>query len=99
MLNRENAPWMGCWNGIGGKVEPSEHPREAMLREMNEETDIDSKLISVDYKGLMTWSNDQRCYYHHSTFSEDLLVDHMSMLMHNQSSEELDVIKVKHQGK
>ncbi|WP_315795051.1 NUDIX hydrolase [Paenibacillus sp. BIC5C1] len=163
MLNREKAPWMGCWNGVGGKVEQDEKPWEAMLREIKEETDIDSKHVSVDYKGLLTWSNeqsnqisgalylyllelsedyrydhtpvrtdegildwkaiswimhsknigvasnisrcldkvlyDQRCYHHHSTFSEDLLVDHMSKLMHNQTLEELDVIKVIHQGK
>lgn len=21
LLNRQKAPWMGCWNGVGGKIE------------------------------------------------------------------------------
>ncbi|HTG68350.1 MAG TPA: NUDIX domain-containing protein [Candidatus Udaeobacter sp.] len=56
LLNREKASWMGCWNGIGGKLEPQEMPREAMMREMEEETGI--KEYSLHFKGLVTWSGD-----------------------------------------
>jgi hypothetical protein len=38
LLNREKASWMGCWNGIGGKLEPMETPREAMIRFMLNDT-------------------------------------------------------------
>ncbi|KRE40008.1 NUDIX hydrolase [Paenibacillus sp. Soil522] len=56
LLNREKASWMGCWNGIGGKLDPQETPREAMIREMEEETGI--KAYSLHFKGLVTWSGD-----------------------------------------
>ncbi len=55
LLNREKPGWMGCWNGVGGKLEPSESPRTSMLREINEET----ALVNVDirFKGFKTWSS------------------------------------------
>lgn len=42
MLIRKNRPpWMaGMLNGIGGKVEPGEHPDVAMAREFREETGL-----------------------------------------------------------
>lgn len=54
LLNRENQPWMGCWNGIGGKIEKGEQPRLSMLREILEETGIDNPHLT--FKGLSTWS-------------------------------------------
>lgn len=56
LLNREKASWMGCWNGIGGKLDSQETPRDAMIREMEEETGI--KAYSLHFKGLVTWSGD-----------------------------------------
>jgi 8-oxo-dGTP diphosphatase len=45
---------MGCWNGIGGKLEKGEPAREAMLREIWEETHIAPQELL--FKGLITWS-------------------------------------------
>lgn len=54
LLNRDKPGWMGCWNGVGGKLEPNESPRASMLREMDEETGISG--LSVHFKGFITWS-------------------------------------------
>lgn len=54
LLNREFPTWMGCWNGIGGKIEANEQPRSSMLREIMEETQIESPDLS--FKGLITWT-------------------------------------------
>lgn len=27
LLNRELPGWMGCWNGVGGKLQANEEPR------------------------------------------------------------------------
>ncbi|WP_139998678.1 NUDIX hydrolase [Paenibacillus paridis] len=56
LLNRERSSWMGCWNGIGGKLDPEETPRDSMIREMEEETGIGS--YSLKFKGLVTWTGD-----------------------------------------
>ncbi|OMF21461.1 DNA mismatch repair protein MutT [Paenibacillus sp. FSL H8-0548] len=56
LLNRERSSWMGCWNGIGGKLDSQETPREAMIREMVEETGIEE--YDLHFKGLVTWSGD-----------------------------------------
>lgn len=55
LLNRERSAWMGCWNGVGGKLEQGEQPRPSMLREIDEETGIDG--LSIQFKGLITWTN------------------------------------------
>lgn len=60
LLNREKASWMGCWNGIGGKLDPLETPRAAMIRELEEETGIQA--YSLHFKGLVTWKGDDFDY-------------------------------------
>ncbi len=55
LLNREKPSWLGCWNGIGGKLEQGEQPRASMLREIEEETGIDT--FELTFKGLITWSS------------------------------------------
>jgi len=60
LLNREYPTWMGRWNGVGGKLEPGESPRESMRRELAEETGITAcRLI---YKGLVTWTSDDGAF-------------------------------------
>lgn len=54
LLNRNKSGWMGCWNGVGGKLEPHEAPRVSMLREIVEETGLTD--LKVDFKGFITWS-------------------------------------------
>ncbi|NGY69952.1 NUDIX domain-containing protein [Bacillus megaterium] len=53
MLNREKAPIMGLWNGVGGKIENGESPEEAAIREVWEETGI--QLDSFVSQGVITW--------------------------------------------
>ncbi|MCM3783437.1 8-oxo-dGTP diphosphatase [Neobacillus mesonae] len=53
LLNRNKSPWMGCWNGVGGKLETDETPRESMQREVMEETGLVD--VKLSYKGLVTW--------------------------------------------
>ncbi|MCU9614666.1 8-oxo-dGTP diphosphatase [Caldibacillus lycopersici] len=53
LLNREKASWMGCWNGVGGKLEEKESPLQCILREAYEETGIE--LSNMEYKGTVTW--------------------------------------------
>ncbi len=56
LLNREYPLWMGCWNGVGGKLEPNETPHECAIREVFEETDI--KVSDIIFKGTVTWEVD-----------------------------------------
>lgn len=56
LLNRDYPVWMGCWNGVGGKLEPDESPLESMKREIAEETNIPE--CKLTYKGLVTWMID-----------------------------------------
>lgn len=55
LLNRMKAPWMGNWNGVGGKLEPNETPEACVLREVEEETGI--VLEAVSARGEMHWTN------------------------------------------
>lgn len=56
LLNREYPSWMGCWNGIGGKLEEYESPRASMIREIEEETGIAE--YQLEFKGMITWTSD-----------------------------------------
>jgi len=55
LLNRAYPSWMGMWNGVGGKIEQGESPRQCILREIAEETNL--QLNEVTYKGKVTWEN------------------------------------------
>lgn len=59
MLNRENAPTKGLWNGVGGKIEQGESPLECVIREVKEETDMDITENQTQYKGIITWEVDK----------------------------------------
>ncbi|MDQ0116276.1 NUDIX hydrolase [Paenibacillus harenae] len=61
LLNREKSAWMGCWNGIGGKIEQGESPRESMLRELEEETGIAP--LSLHFKGIISWKSEMTGEY------------------------------------
>lgn len=43
MLQRKNKPFAGFWTVPGGKLEPGEDPRQAIGREMREETGLSLK--------------------------------------------------------
>lgn len=56
LLNREKPDWMGMWNGVGGKIEAGETPKENIKREIYEETGIE--IEKVEDKGIVTWTVD-----------------------------------------
>ncbi|BFH63626.1 hypothetical protein PAJ34TS1_42180 [Paenibacillus azoreducens] len=56
LLNRNKPSWMGAWNGVGGKLEPGETPRDSMLRELKEETGVVPERLY--FKGVVTWVTD-----------------------------------------
>lgn len=56
MLNRNKSPWMGSWNGVGGKLEEGETAIESVIREIYEETNIVVTNKQVNYKGVVTWN-------------------------------------------
>ncbi|KAK7194841.1 NUDIX domain containing protein [Novymonas esmeraldas] len=57
LLNRLKAPWMGCWNGVGGKMEPGETPLACAHREVEEETyDYTPDTYAVRATGRMRWT-------------------------------------------
>lgn len=62
MLNRESPSWMGMWNGVGGKLEKDETPKQCILREVKEETGI--SLSDVEYKGNVIWGNEESESYY-----------------------------------
>ncbi|WP_248929696.1 NUDIX hydrolase [Paenibacillus hamazuiensis] len=60
MLNRSNAPQMGMWSGVGGKLEADESPMEGVLREIAEETGLAPEAVQVRFAGTVTWEVDDR---------------------------------------
>lgn len=56
LLNREKPPQMGMWNGVGGKIEPSETPLESAIRETFEETGI--RLTAMMHAGNVIFMNE-----------------------------------------
>lgn len=58
MINRNKKPWMGRWNGVGGKIEQGENPLESIKREIYEETNIDPETLDIVYKGIVTWNDE-----------------------------------------
>ncbi len=55
LLNRNKSPWMGAWNGVGGKLLADETPLACIQREIMEETDIQVHQDSIKFKGVLTW--------------------------------------------
>jgi 8-oxo-dGTP diphosphatase len=53
LLHRRFPPNQGLWNGVGGHIETGETPREAVIREVGEETGY--RIESPRFAGLLTW--------------------------------------------
>ena len=53
MLHRQFPPNKGLWNGVGGHIKPGETPREAVVREVAEETGYE--INDPQFAGLLTW--------------------------------------------
>lgn len=56
LLNRQKAPWMGRWNGVGGKLDPGESPLECITRETFEETGLEVR--NYVSRGTLLWVRD-----------------------------------------
>lgn len=56
LLNRQKAPWMGRWNGVGGKLDAGESPLACIIRETFEETGL--QLPQYVSRGVITWEHD-----------------------------------------
>lgn len=56
LLNRQKAPWMGRWNGVGGKLDPQESPMLCIVRETFEETGLQISLY--EDRGVLRWFRD-----------------------------------------
>lgn len=79
MLNRFNAPTMGIWNGVGGKIELNETIEESVQREIVEETGLFIELDQIIYKGTVTWQEEDQIfggmYIFKAVVDDDLIYD------------------------
>ena len=55
LLNRLKAPWMGRWNGVGGKLDKGEPPLACIVRETEEETGL--TLDTYEARGQLLWDS------------------------------------------
>lgn len=58
MINREKDPWMGFWNGLGGKRLLNESSLDCITREIEEEANIIVSKEDIIDKGIVTWNSD-----------------------------------------
>lgn len=79
MLNRNFEPWMGSWNGVGGKRIGDETSLDTIIREIKEETDITVTSDQITDKGVVTWNSyDENGYGLHVflvTLDDDFLYE------------------------
>jgi 8-oxo-dGTP diphosphatase len=47
LVRRKRAPHAGLWSLPGGKVESGEQPRDAMRRELKEETGLEAEILGI----------------------------------------------------
>ncbi|MBE0700617.1 MAG: 8-oxo-dGTP diphosphatase [Acholeplasmataceae bacterium] len=57
LVNRNKNPWMGGWNGVGGKIKRDETPIDGVIREIFEETGIRVTPNQIQDKGVLTWND------------------------------------------
>lgn len=58
MLNRNQKPWLGIWNGVGGKRLLDESALDCIAREIMEETQLHIDKNDIVDKGYVTWNDD-----------------------------------------
>lgn len=56
MINRNKTPWMGMWNGLGGKIQEDETPKQSIQREIQEELGVHISLHNILERGVLTWN-------------------------------------------
>ncbi len=47
LIKRINPPYIGLWSMVGGKIEPGEDIKDAVVREIKEETGLTAKFIKI----------------------------------------------------
>jgi 8-oxo-dGTP diphosphatase len=57
MLNRIKEPWLGMWNGLGGKIKIGETPLESIRRELSEEMNEHLEFATIIDAGVLTWND------------------------------------------
>jgi 8-oxo-dGTP diphosphatase len=57
MMNRNKSPWMGMWNGLGGKIHQDETPLVSIQREIKEELGLDLEMNLIKNRGTLTWND------------------------------------------
>lgn len=57
MINRKKKPWLGCWNGLGGKLFHDEDPLLSLKREVKEETGLIINDDEIKDCGYLTWNS------------------------------------------
>ncbi|HOI86105.1 MAG TPA: 8-oxo-dGTP diphosphatase [Acholeplasmataceae bacterium] len=57
MVNRKKKPWLGCWNGLGGKIMMNESPEACMIRELEEEASLIITPDQLKPCGTLTWNS------------------------------------------
>lgn len=57
MLNRSKSPWMGMWNGLGGKIHQDETPLASIQREIKEELGLEVDMNLIQDRGTLTWND------------------------------------------
>lgn len=55
LLNRFKKPYMGLWNGFGGKIESGETPTIGVQREIYEETGLPTQAYTLQANGAIDW--------------------------------------------
>jgi 8-oxo-dGTP diphosphatase len=56
LLHRRKPPHQWRWNGIGGKIESGESPRQSVRREVAEEAGIDlDQAAELRFAGVVSW--------------------------------------------
>lgn len=56
MINRNKTPWMGMWNGLGGKIKEGETPLQSIQREIQEELGVHISFHNILERGILTWN-------------------------------------------
>lgn len=57
LIKRRFNPNKGLFNGVGGKIEPSEDPILSALREIEEETSLNCTASQLSYGGIISWND------------------------------------------
>lgn len=72
MLKRNKLPFINRYAPVGGKVDPHETPREAVLREAFEESGIQLQPEDVTFRGMLTETSTSDYNWVSYIFSADI---------------------------